>query len=76
MQPLLGRIKMTIGIISDWKKIKGLYTRQKAIEKKNPGEGVTKTVHNFMSPKPLKTYPAVMQYGIRNEQDAKLKMLI
>ena len=52
------------------KKIKGLNTRQKAIEK-NPGEDVTKTVHNFMSPKPLKTYPAAMEYGIRNEQDAK-----
>ena len=32
---------------------------------------MTKTVHNFMSPKPLKTYPAAMEYGIRNEQDAK-----
>ena len=32
---------------------------------------MTKTARNFMSPKPLKTHPAAMEYGIRSEQDAK-----
>ena len=52
------------------KKIKGLYTRKKTIEK-NPAEDVSKTVQNFIAPKPLKTYPAAIQYGINHEQDAK-----
>ena len=56
--------------IGDWKKNKGLYTRQKTIEK-NPGEDVSKTVQNFMAPKPLKTYQAAIQYGINHEQYAK-----
>ncbi|XP_028412514.1 uncharacterized protein LOC114535352 [Dendronephthya gigantea] len=52
------------------KKVKGLYTRQKTVEK-NPNEDVTKTVHNFLSPTKMEKYPPAIQHGIDNEPDAK-----
>ena len=52
------------------KKVKGLYTRQKTVEK-NPDEDVTKTVHNFLSPAKMEKYPPAIQHGIENEPDAK-----
>lgn len=54
------------------KKMKGLYTRQKKLEKK-PDEDVTKTVKNFLTPsKEINNYPAAIQHGIEKESEAKM----
>ena len=51
------------------KKVKSLYTRQKAVQQ-HPGEDVTKTVDNFFSTSKMKMTPA-LQHGVNHEGDAK-----
>ncbi len=55
------------------KKIKGLFTRQKTVEK-NPNEDVSKTVQNFLTPsKPFENNkcPVAIKYGTEKEDEAK-----